>query len=95
MKAIFEAKKPYHFLMKGEVNNKVSVMGQAYIKGVYFPTGEPAGTKITTLSLDSYIFQEGEEHNQLTLTDPVEIENMRKYIKDRKDDFITEILFEK
>lgn len=37
----------------------------------------------------SYCFSEGESHNQLTLTDPSEILNMRKWIRKRADrDFV-------
>lgn len=43
-----------------------------------------------------YTFSEGEKHNQLTLTDPIEIRCMRAYIKRRgkDDDLIREILFD-
>lgn len=36
-----------------------------------------------------YIFQEGEKHNKLTLTDPDEIERMRAFIENR--DYIIEL----
>ena len=36
-----------------------------------------------------YIFQEGEKHNKLTLTDPDEIDRMRAFIESR--DYIIEL----
>lgn len=35
-----------------------------------------------------YLFSEGKNHNQLTLTDPKEIYNMRKWLQSHAEDFI-------
>ena len=51
----------------GETKNDV-VMG---VSGKYVPPTEDK----------SYCFSEGENHNLLTLTDPVEIAGMRKFLK--------------
>ena len=96
MKAIYQSKQAFLHLSKGEVNRCMPVMGQAFVEGNYVETGKQAGNMITGMSMEFYCFRYGEDHNQITLTDPTEIENMRVYIKRRNDvePLIREISFE-
>ena len=74
MRAIFQSNKPNMRVNYKEVN-------------IYAPVVD--GVAIELNRLQEYVFSEGKDHNQLTLTDPTEIENMRIYIKDHNN--ITEI----
>ena len=95
MKAIYQSKTAYLQLSKGDVNRCSPVMGQTIVKGKYIETGKKVGTVVADgVKLDFYVFKEGADHNQLTLTDPTEIKNMRAYIERRHDTYITEVLFE-
>ena len=91
MKAVYQSEKPYFQLSKGDVNNRVMV----YSEGKD-PSFVGVGVHHTMFHerLEFYSFSEGNEHNQLTLTDPTEIQNMREYIKWRKDNLITEVSFD-
>ena len=57
----------------------------------YSETGTPVHViRETNSKIEGcYIFQEGEKHNKLTLTDPDEIERMRAFIESR--DYIIEL----
>lgn len=96
MRAVYQSTQAYLQLSKGDVNRNIPVMGQTVIKGKYYETGKIVGYTVPDQELDFYLFNEGEKHNQLTLTDPTEIQNMRDYIKRRGSTYtlIRELLFE-
>lgn len=101
MKAIYQSKQKYLQLSKGEVNRYVPVMGQAIVNHKYVETGKQVGYVVAEQTaeqrLEFYLFSEGANHNQITLTDSTEIKNMRAYIErrhDKDDPLIKEISFE-
>ncbi len=94
MKAIFQSKQSYLHLSKGTVNSYKPVTGQAIVANRYVETGKKVGDVVTDPTLEAYTFMYGADHNQITLTDPTEIENMRAYINRRHDNLITEVFFE-
>lgn len=87
MKAVYKSAKPYLQIGYWEVNARVPVYcGERVLEsGVIIPP-ERVGTGVILPDSElernrSYLFSEGEKHNQLTLTDPKEILNMREYIR--------------
>lgn len=98
MKAVYQSEKKYFQIAKESVLTRET----AYSEPGEFYSED--GTKVTvkraivgekaTLSAHttSFVFREGKNHNQLTLTDPAEITAMRSFIKTRP--YITEVSFE-
>jgi hypothetical protein len=91
MRAVFRAPNPYHQLGFDEVNNREPVLSEGYYKSAdggkkIFVQGHIVGVSVRhSLDPQMYIFSEGEDHNELTLTEPIEILNMRDWLKARKD----------
>lgn len=91
MIARFRAPIPYHQLGFNEVNNREPILSEGYYKstdngGKIFVAGHVVGVSVkNSLDPQVYIFSEGEDHNELTLTEPIEILNMRDWLKGRKD----------
>lgn len=85
MKAIFESEIKYMNVLRSMFVGLVDEYGSVY----NHKTGEVKkdvvmgvdGTFVYPSQDKGYIFMEGENHNQLTLTDPVEIAGMRKFLK--------------
>lgn len=102
MRAVYQSSQAYLHLSYGEVNRRVSVLGCSYDEVNKRYRNDPhyvgdlilGDDALSQLSKQSYIFCGGKEHNQITLTDPTEIRNMRAYIKRRADNLISEVLFE-
>lgn len=99
MKAVYECKQSYLSLGYGDVNRYVPVMGVSYNDAKVEYNSDPHIVGYTVQEnvpqrLEFYLFCEGENHNQITITDPKEIYNMREYIQRRHDDLITEVSFE-
>lgn len=94
--AVFECKNAYYQLYAGQVNNCKQEVGYDYnhVTGE-FSNSHFIGTYIKTdngkMNMEFYTFCEGEKHNRVTITDEKEIQNMRDYIKRRKDDFFMEV----
>lgn len=99
MRAVYQSTQAYLSLSYYDVNNYSPAMSDGYYdkKGLYHnPHVVGSYVKIPTTEIKLYSFREGEKHNQLTLTDPTEIRNMRAYIKRRGalNATICEILFD-
>lgn len=98
MRAVYESDKPYTQIGYWDVNATVPAYSEAKItKNGIIMDPQIVGSKVNLP--DSimerarfYIFSEGEHKNQLTLTDPREILNMRAFI--RSKDQIKEIYCE-
>lgn len=77
-----------------DVNAVVPIYGTSYDEElVENKRTHIIGTKVNlpdteTERLRLYLFSEGENHNQLTLTDPKEIYNMRKWLQSHTEDFV-------
>ncbi len=93
MRAIFQSNKAYLQIMRSAIMTVAPVYCET---GEYYSESgirvkvrrEMVGTSIRAVSPGedcSLIFCEGNKHNQLTLTDPAEIEAMRKFAEDRHD----------
>lgn len=97
MRAIYESTQPYLQVGFWDVNATVPVYsGARETKSGVIIAPEEVGTIVNLPESElernrSYLFSEGEKHNQLTLTDPREILNMRDFIKGRE---ITELYCE-
>lgn len=84
MRAVFESEIKYMNVLRSAFVGLVDSYGDVY----NHRTGEVkknvvmgvSGTFVYPMEDKSYIFMEGENHNQLTLTDPVEIAGMRKFL---------------
>ena len=100
MKAVYESNQSFYQLSYGEVNRYTPVMGVSFddakrkYKDNYHQVGYAIKEPSQKNRLEFYQFCKGENHNQLILTDPREIRNMRDYIERRHDNFITEVSFE-
>lgn len=101
MRAIYQSTQAYLSLSYHEVNNFSPAMSDGhYDKQGRYIAPHIIGSCVefpVDKNYKFYYFMEGEKHNQLTLTDPTEIRNMRAYIKrrgDMQDLQITEIIFE-
>ena len=102
MRAVYQSSQAYLHLSYGEVNRRVSVLGCSYDEVNKRYRNDPhyvgdlilGDDALSQISKQSYIFCGGKEYNQITLTDPTEIRNMRAYIKRRADNLISEVLFE-
>ena len=98
MRAVYESDKPYTQIGYWDVNATVPAYSEAKItKNGIIMDPQIVGSKVNLP--DSimerarvYLFSEGLDHNQLTLTDPREILNMRAFI--RSKDQIKEIYCE-
>lgn len=91
MKAVYECNEPYRSVGYWDVTVTVPVLGEERVgeNGVYLPR-VVAGIAIDLPDSESqrmrfYYFYEGKKHNQLTLEDPVEIQNMREWVKYHPD----------
>ena len=101
MRAVYQSTQAYLSLSYYDVNNYTPIMSDGYFdkQGIYhnpYVLGSCVEVAVGH-NIKSYTFTEGENHNQLTLTDPTEIRNMRAYIKRRgggENKLIEEILFE-
>lgn len=97
MRAVYESTQPYLQVGYWDVNATVPAYSEAKItKNGVIVAPEEVGTIVNLPESElernrSYLFSEGENHNQLTLTDPREILNMREFIKGRE---ITELYCE-
>lgn len=97
MRAVYESDKPYTQIGYWDTNSTVPVHSEAKLtKNGIIMDPQIVGSKVNlpdsiTEQARFYIFSEGENHNQLTLTDPREILNMRDFIKGRE---ITELYCE-
>lgn len=92
MRAVFRAKKPYYQIARDEVMRIYPVYSEP---GEYY---SESGFRVTvnrgyignSVKVDlsrrggSFVFSEGEKHNQLILTDPAEIAGMRAFIEARE-----------
>lgn len=96
MKAVFESDRAYLQISKEEVMHSSPVRSEPYT--YYAESGVKVRGKSEVVGIgfniqqrypESYLFQEGEKHNRLTLTDPEEIAGMRAAIEAR--DYIREI----
>lgn len=91
MKAVYESNKPYLQVSYWDVNATVPVYSEERVTkaGRVIPP-KVVGTAVDTSNVKCsdrnrmYTFMEGEKHNQITLTDPIEILNMRKFIRCRR-----------
>lgn len=98
MRAVYESDKPYTQIGYWDVNATVPAYSEAKItKNGIIMDPQIVGSKVNlpdsiTEQARFYIFSEGEHKNQLTLTDPREILNMRAFI--RSKDQIKEIYCE-
>lgn len=86
MKAVYESSKPYSQIGYWDVNAGMPVYCEERVleSGVII-SPERVGTGVILPDSEmernrSYLFSEGKKHNQLTLTDPKKILNMRAYI---------------
>lgn len=93
MQAVFESENPYRSVGYWDVNCVAPTFSDNRLsaKGVYL-SKSIVGSLIMVPDTEHernrfYNFFEGEKHNQITLTEPMEIYNMRKWIKYRKYDF--------
>lgn len=77
-----------------DVNATVHIYGTSYDEElVEYKRTHISGSKVNlpdtvTDRARLYLFSEGKNHNQLTLTDPKEIYNMRKWLQSHAEDFI-------
>lgn len=98
MRAVYESDKPYTQIGYWDTNSTVPVHSEAKLtKNGIIMDPQIVGSKVNlpdsiTEQARFYIFSEGEHKNQLTLTDPREILNMRSFISGR--DQIKEIYCE-
>lgn len=85
MKAIFESEIKYMNVLRSAFVGLEDIYGDVYDHKTGTTTKNVvmgvAGTFVYPSQDKGYIFMEGENHNQLTLTDPVEIAGMRKFLK--------------
>ncbi len=97
MKAVFQSDKSCFQIAKSSFVGVIDVFSEE--QTLYSESGqkvtyklEKVGKRSTIPPKDdiSYIFQEGKNHNQLTLTDPEEIAGMREFIK-KGVDYIHEV----
>ena len=99
MRAVYESTQPYLQIGFFDVNYTIPVYSEAKItKNGVIVAPEEVGTIVNLPESElernrSYLFSEGEHKNQLTLTDPREILNMRAFIRSR--DQIKEIYCER
>lgn len=91
MRAVYECNEPYRSVGYWDVNAIVPVLSEERVgeNGVYLPRVVVA-TYINLPDSESlrnrfYYFYEGKKHNQLTLEDPVEIQNIREWLKYHPD----------
>lgn len=100
MKAVFQSDKSYIQIAKSAFVGLNEIFSEEMT--LYSESGQKVtykrkqvGKRSTIPPKDDifYIFQEGENHNQLTLADPEEIAGMREFIKEGVD-YIREISFD-
>lgn len=83
MKAVYESSNPYSQVGYWDINGATPVRdiwaGKEIVgSSVQFPDSFSERTRL-------YLFSEGKKHNQITLVDPIEIYNMRAWLKYHPD----------